>query len=312
MKKKISIVVPVFSEAKNIPILIDRLESVKQSMDSIEWDIYFIDDASVDDSFNVLVNFSKKNSFIKVIRFTKNFGKEMAMMAGIQHASNSDAIVILDADLQHPPELIKDLVGKWVEGFDVVATIRTSSQNESYLRKIGSSLFYWIIQQIGSVDLVSKTTDFRLYDKKVISELIKITENIKMLRATVDWMGFKTAYIEFSAPERVHGEAGYSIKKLWGLAVNSITSFSLFPLRVVGYLGLLIMILSGLLLAWILINYLIGSSFGYTPLAIMVTANTFFMGITLSSIGLVALYVGTIHTEVINRPNFIIDKKINL
>lgn len=156
----------------------------------------------------------------------------------------------------------------------------------------------------------SQTTDYRLYDKKVIAAFRRATERQRMFRGIMDWMGFRRVYIEFKADARTEGAAGYSYGKLWALAVNSITSFSLWPLRLTGYLGVFITVLSGSLLLWMLVNYLIDSNLHYTPLAIVAMANTFLIGIVLMAIGLVALYVGSIHTEVINRPLYIVRERV--
>jgi dolichol-phosphate mannosyltransferase len=177
---------------------------------------------------------------------------------------------------------------------------------------MGSHLYYWIINKISDLEIVSQTTDFRLYDKKVVAAFKHATERERMFRGIMDWLGFKRSFVEFEAAARLEGEAGYSYYKLWHLAINSITSFSLWPLRLTGYLGALITTVTGLALVWMLINYFIQSRWIYTPLAMVVVANTFLIGIVLMAIGLVALYVGTIHTEVINRPLYVIRERINL
>ena len=156
----------------------------------------------------------------------------------------------------------------------------------------------------------AKTTDFRLYDKKVITAFLRVTERERMFRAIMDWMGFRRSYVEFKAPSREGGVANYSYAKLWKLALNSITSFSLWPLRLAGYLGVIISFFSGCLILWMIANYLVLRIWIFTPLAIVVVINTFLMGTVLMCIGLVAIYVGIIHTEVINRPLYIVREKI--
>jgi dolichol-phosphate mannosyltransferase len=167
------------------------------------------------------------------------------------------------------------------------------------------------MSKISGLGMVSQTTDYRLYDKKVIAAFCKATERERMFRGIMDWLGFRKVYVEFAADARIGGQAGYSYIKLYNLAISSITSFSLWPLRLTGYLGITITSLSGLLLVWMLASYALGAKEGFTPLAIVVVANTFLIGIVLMSIGLVALYIGTIHTEVINRPLYVVRERFS-
>ena len=311
MIKKISIIVPVYNEYDNLFLLYKKLIEISSENNEFSWSYIFVNDGSTDDSLSALRELALKDEKVKVIDLSRNFGKEIAMTAGVHEAINPDAIICIDADLQHPPELIPVLIRKWKDGFDIVATIRKSIDNQPLLKRIGSHVFYWIMGKISGLQIKSQTTDFRLYDKKVVEAFKRATERERMFRGIMDWLGFHKAYVEFEAVARQQGEAGYSYKKLIGLAVNSITAFSLWPLRITGYLGLLITSISGGLLLWMLINYFIFSQYEYTPLAIVVVANTFFIGIVLMSIGLVALYIGNIHTEVINRPMYIVREKIN-
>ncbi len=307
---KISVVVPIYREEKNIPALYKRLEQVTASLHDIHWEYVFVNDGSPDNSISVLRQLAQTDSKVKVIDFSRNFGKEVALTAGV-HAVYADAVICMDADLQHPPELIPELIAEWRKGAEVVATIRKSIEKQPLLRRIGSHGYYWLMNKMSCVEMVSQTTDFRLLDKKVIEAFRRVTERERMFRGIIDWMGFKKVFVEFHAGEREEGVAGYSYAKLWHLAINSITSFSLWPLRLTGYLGIFITSASGLLLAWMLGNYVLGNKAAYTPLAIVVVANTFLIGIVLMAIGLVALYVGTIHTEVVNRPLYIVRERLN-
>lgn len=311
MTKKISIVIPVYNEAGNILNLHSRLENVAGSLQQFEWEYIFINDGSPDHSFEVLKRLVSIDKKVKVLDFSRNFGKEIALTAGAHEAAHSDALICIDADLQHPPELIPTLITKWEEGAEVVVTIRTEIEKQPLLRRAGSYLYYWFMQQISGIQMKAKTTDFRLYDKKVVQAFIKATERERMFRGIMDWMGFHRSYVDFKADARAEGEAGYSYRKLWSLAVNSLTSFSLWPLKLAGYLGILISGISGCLFVWMLANYLVLKIWIYTPLAMVVVINTFLIGIVLMAIGLVALYVGIIHTEVINRPLYIIREKLN-
>ncbi len=309
LKKIISIIIPVYREANNLPLLYRRLEVVTASLPDYAWEYILVNDGSPDHSLEVLHRLAQQDRKFKVLDLSRNFGKEIALTAGVHEAENVDAVICMDADLQHPPELIPNLLAEWEKGAEVVATIRISIEKQPFLRRVGSHLYYWLMSKISGLKMVSQTTDFRLYDKKVVAAFRHATERERMFRGIMDWMGFRRVYIEFKADARNDGDAGYSYGKLWRLAVNSITAFSLWPLRLTGYLGVFISGISGLLLLWMLVNYLIYGAF--TPLAIVLMANTFLIGIVLMSIGLVALYIGTIHTEVINRPLYIVRERLN-
>lgn len=309
--QRIAIVVPVFREGPNLPRLYQRLEEVTGAMPDFIWEYIFVNDGSPDDSLAVLRRLAAADRKVKVIDLSRNFGKEIALTAGVHHAVHADAVICMDADLQHPPEYIPELVAKWRAGVEVVATIRVSIEKQPLARRLGSYLYYWFMAKISEVEMVSQTTDFRLFDSKVVRAFCCITERERMFRGIMDWMGFRKEYVEFKADAREEGTAGYSYRKLWRLAVNSVTSFSLFPLKVAGYLGVCITSFSGLLLAWMVITDFALKTQVFTPLAFFVVANTFLIGIVLMAIGMVALYIGNIHTEVINRPLYLTREKLN-
>lgn len=310
-KPKVSIVIPAYNEAANLTPLLSRLRAVTERLERYSWDFIIVNDGSPDDSWDVMQELAKTSNDIKIIDLSRNFGKEIALTAGVSEAEDFESIICIDADLQHPPEIIPLLIEKWENGAEIVATIRTGTKNKSLLRTISSKMYYWLMGKISGLNMVSQTTDFRLYDKKVILAFCRATERERMFRGIMDWMGFRRSYVYFQADERTEGEVNYSFFKLWKLAITSITSFSLLPLKFAGYIGLLITCTSGLLFAWMTLNYFITNKWVYTPLAIVVVANTFLIGIVLISIGLVALYIGTIHTEVINRPLYVVREKIN-
>jgi len=309
--KRVTIVIPVFREARNLERLHERLEKVTADMRGYEWQYLFVNDGSPDESFDILRALAARNARVKVIDLSRNFGKEIALTAGVHEASDADAVICMDADLQHPPELVPGLLKEWEAGAEIVATVRVTIEKQPILRRIASHIYYWLMARISGLDMVSQTTDFRLYDRKVVAAFCRATERERMFRGIMDWMGFRKVYVPFRADARSEGKAGYSYAKLWALALNSITSFSLLPLRLTGYLGVLITTLSGTLLAWMLGSFLVHNEPGYTPLAIVVVANTFLIGIVLMAIGMVALYIGTIHTEVVNRPLYIVRERLN-
>lgn len=309
--KTIAIIIPVYREAGNLKNLHARLVAVMESINQYNWKIILVNDGSPDRSWEMIAELAQQDRRVSGVDLSRNFGKEIALSAGVHEAQHADAVICMDADLQHPPEVIPELINAWQAGAEVVATIRTSTEKQPLLRRVGSHLYYWLMARISGLDMVSQTTDFRLYDRKVVQAFVRATERERLFRGIMDWMGFKKVYVEFKAAAREVGEAGYSYSKLWQLAINSMTSFSLFPLRITGYLGMFISSCSGLLLSWMLISNYVLESKQFTPLAVVVVFNTFLIGIVLMAIGLVALYIGTIHTEVINRPLYLIRDRIN-
>jgi dolichol-phosphate mannosyltransferase len=312
LSKKIAIVVPVYNECANLPTLYERLSGVIGKLPQFDWELFFVNDGSHDDSLETLRTLAKRDQKVKVIDLSRNFGKEVALSAGLFEEQGSDAVICIDADLQHPPEIIPQLIEAWEAGAEMVITVRATSKDETAFRRISSSLYYWLFNKISSIPITPKSTDFRLFDKKIVSQFLRMTERNRMFRGIMDWMGFKRAYVSFHADARVGGKSTFSFLRLMHLAITSVTSFSLLPLRITGYLGLLITFCSGGMMLWMAFNYLINSSLNFTPLAIVTVANTFLIGIVLMSIGLVALYVGTIHTEVVNRPLYMVRERINL
>lgn len=308
---KISVVIPVHCEETNLRTLYGRLKEIAHTMADFEWEYIFVNDGSSDGSLIVLSQMASEDFQVKVIDLSKNFGKEAALTAGLL-ACSSNATICMDADLQHPPELIPQLIDAWTLGAEVVVTIRTGTDEKSMMRRVLSRGYYWLMEKITTLNMVTQTTDFRLLDKKVVDAYLSLTERERMFRAIVDWVGFRKVYIEFYAAARNQGRPTYSYSKLRQLAVNSVISFSLWPLRITGYFGLVISLVSGLLLTVMLGNYLFGREQFFTTLGIVVVFNTFLTGTVLTSIGLVALYIGAIHAEVINRPLFIVRETLNL
>lgn len=307
---RITVVVPMYQEEKNIVPLYERLEKVTNAIKDTQWEYIFVNDGSKDRSLVELKRLAAQDQKVRVIDLSRNFGKEIALTAGV-NAVNSDAVICMDADLQHPPELIPKLIELWKQGAEVVAAIRTDIDGQPLARRICSFLYYRLMSKITKLDMAAKSTDFRLCDRKVIEAFRQFTEKERMFRGIVDWLGFKKEFVEFHAPARQDSDASYSYAKLWQLAVSSIMSFSLFPLKLTGYLGLIISIVTGLLLIWMILDTYVFVLNYFTPLAIFVVFNTFLFGIVLMGLGLIALYIGTIHTEVINRPLYIIRERIN-
>jgi len=312
MDKFISIVVPVYNEEENLYLLYGSLKNILSTCGR-DYEIIFVDDGSTDDSLSILQKLSVDDSRIKLIEFSRNFGKEAAISAGLFFATGN-GVILIDADLQHPPELIPQFLGKWEAGADLVIGVREKNQGESLVKKLGSSVFYKIMKWIGETKTVPRATDYRLLDRKVVDEFNRLTERNRITRGLIDWLGFKKDYIYFTANKRNGGRTGYSYSKLTKLALSSFVSHSLFPLKLAGYLGITITFFSAILGLFVFSEkYLLNDPWhlyfsGPALLAILIL---FLIGIVLTCLGLIALYIANIHSEVSNRPLYIIrDKKI--
>ncbi len=302
--------VPVYNEERNVPTLYQRL---KQVMSTIAYDseILFVNDASTDDSQTVLEGIAASDPTVKVIEFVRNFGKEIATTAGI-HECRGDACVLIDADLQHPVELIPEFIQRWERGAEVVVGIRRSNRGEGIVKRVGSRLFYKILNAIAHTKLTPYATDFRLLDREVIEAFKRFTEQNRITRGLIDWLGYHHDHVYFTANERTQGEASYSFIKLFRLAMNSFVSLSLFPLRLAGYLGIIITTLAGIVgLLIIIFKYIYITTWGLSISAsgILAVIIVFLVGIVLMSLGLIALYIANIHNEVIGRPLYIQRKR---
>ena len=308
-EKTIAVVVPCYCEAGNIEQFHKVLSETIGRETGYEWKVLFIDDGSHDNTLEEMQKIVDLDNRTLAVALARNFGKEAALMAGVQEALPCDAVICMDADLQHPPGIIPQLLKEWEDGWPVVATVRKSVESHSMVRKIGSSTYYKLMKSLGGNLLIPKSTDFRLVDRFVIDHLLQLKENVRMFRGMVDWFGFPTAIVHFEAPERFHGTANYSYSKLFQLALTSITSFSLWPLRLTGYAGLLIVAFSSLsLLISMGLNLAKGVWF-ISPLAMVVLFNTLLVGVLMMCLGLIALYIGNIRDETLKRPNFVIYKR---
>lgn len=311
-----AIIVPVYNEVDGISTFHQSLvKSLSLIKPEISWHIIYINDGSTDKSIDKLLAISKmtKNK-VTVLDFSRNFGKEAAVSAGIQEANkmNIDCAVILDSDGQHPVTRIADFIKQWRSGAEVVIGVRGNSKHESLVKKFGSKFFYVSFNRLTGAGLTPRSTDFRLIDNQVIAEFSKLTERGRITRGLIDWLGFKRSYIEFDALDRQHGEASYSTKKLFQLALNSFVSLSMVPLYFSGYIGLLFMIASFITGCFILIEQFILAdplSLNFSGPTILGVILVFLVGIILSSIGLLALYIAKILEEAQNRPLYIVRSK---
>ena len=311
--KTISFVIPVYQEQDNLVIMYEALQNMMTGQsDQYDWDVIFVNDGSPDGSGEILEELSQKESRCRVIELSRNFGKEIALSAGVDYASG-DAVIFLDADLQHPPDRITDMLRCWEDGYEVVEMVRTYTVGEPWLRRVGSTLFYKILKLLSSTDILAKTTDFRLLDRKVIQALRRVEERQRMFRGIVDWLGFRKVRLDFEAPARQYGTPVYSYGKLLNLALNSFISYSSLPLKLIGVLGIGITGVSGLVLSWMTVVTLVADEYwNITPMAFIVVSNLVLTGVILSALGLMSLYLSKIYSEVQNRPLYTIRHTINI
>jgi polyisoprenyl-phosphate glycosyltransferase len=308
----VSIVVPLYNEAKNVEPLFEELETVTSAMTDLTWEYVFIDDGSTDDSLLVLAKLAKKHEKLKVVSLSRNFGKELALSAGVTYALG-DAIVTMDADLQHPPSLLPELIAKWNEGAEVVVATRRATSRKTIVRRVSSRLFSMIERVLsGNERIVEGGTDYRLIDRKVRSAFVLVRERRRAYRQIVDWLGFTRAVVTFDAGQRHEGKSTYSLPKLWGLAIDMIVTRSSVPLRLLLYVGILIAFGSAASLVWMFFSIRLDPRWFYTPLAKATVFNTLLIGVLLTAIGVLGLYIARIHDEVLVRPLFAIRASFNV
>jgi glycosyltransferase involved in cell wall biosynthesis len=306
---RISILIPAYNESGNIAPLLRELSATLATLPGYDFTILFVDDGSSDDTAALLEQAAAADPRIGVIELSRNFGKEMALTAGLQ-ALECDACIIMDADLQHPPRYIPELLAQWRQGYEVVSTRRVKIDKQPFARRLGSRLFYSLLNSISEFKMEPGTTDFRLLDRKVVEALKRFTERNRLFRGLIDWMGYKRTTIDFEAPARHAGTARYSYSRLFRLALNSFMAFSLVPLKLAGYIGFFVIVVFGGLLAFMAYDKFGSNSFGFSNIAFVIVSNVIMNGIVLGCIGLVALYIGHIHTEVIGRPLYLVRKQI--
>lgn len=303
--KKLAIVVPVFNEQYNI---IPFIEACKQALHSltIQYSIYFIDDGSTDQSLDIIKQQSKESNLINFISFSRNFGHQNALKAGIDHIE-ADAFICMDGDLQHPPELIPAMLELWNEGYEVVYTIRQDQKELTLSKRKTSLLFYKFLNKLSDIELESGTADFRLIDKKVVLELRKINETDLFYRGLIKWVGFKQKSITYIPGKRVSGNTKYTFKKMVSFALKGITSFSTKPLYFATYFGLIFSLLSLLYIPYILYSYFFGKVVsGWTS---VIATITFFGGLQLMMLGVIGIYLGKLFMQNKQRPHYIIKEE---
>jgi len=300
-----SVVASVYNEEECLQMFYESLSKTLHSL-SISYEIIFVNDGSVDNSLAILKNIASLDSSVRIVDFSKNFGHEAAMLAGIDHACG-EAVICMDSDLQHPPELIPLMLQKKNEGFEVVNMVRTLRHDAGFLQKMNSKLFYKFINSISTVKLAENASDFFLISQKVCKILQKdFRERTRFLRGIIQLIGFKKTTIEFEAPKRIAGKSKYSFFKLLKLSLTALSSFSKIPLQLGIITGLIFSIISIILIIFSFVMWLAGKTVpGYTTLIIFMSA---FAGIQLFVMGLIGQYISYIFDEVKERPVYIVNE----
>ena len=302
---KLSIVIPIFNEEENIDSLINRLRTVVAQM-QISCEYIFVNDGSKDNSFQLIKNLALADPAIKYIDFSRNFGHQIAVSAGLDLAAG-DRVAIIDADLQDPPELIIEMFAKMDQGYEVVYAKRNNRNGESWLKKFTAKVFYRILKSITSVKIPVDTGDFRIIDRKVVNVLNQMPEHNKFLRGQISWIGFKQTYVEYDRKVRQAGSTGYTYKKMIRLALDGITSFSNFPLKVASICGFVVSGIAFMVMIYALYSRYISKDYveGWTSTIISVL---FLGGIQLISIGIIGEYISRLSENARNRPLYIINE----
>ena len=309
--KKVSVVIPMYCEEEVAEECYKRVSKTLKELKEYEYEIIFVNDGSQDKTLKILEEIARKDSNVKVISFSRNFGHQAAVTAGLKEVTG-DAIVIMDADLQDPPELIPDMLKYWEQGNEIIYGTRKTRKGESAFKLLTAKMFYKTLNALSDVEIPKDTGDFRLVDRKVIDVINNMPEHNKFLRGLFSWVGFKQMSYEYERQGRVAGKTKYPLKKMLKLASDGIISFSTKPLKLLGTLGVLSIVISVIILIYALISYafkLNNLSAGWTSIMVAIT---FFAGIQLLSIWIMSEYIGRIYEETKKRPQYIVDKKINI
>jgi glycosyltransferase involved in cell wall biosynthesis len=309
LRRKLSVVVPGLNEERNIPVLIERLRPVLDSLD-LDWEVVFVDDGSTDRTLPIWRELNHRDPRFKAISLSRNFGKEIAAAAGLAYATG-DAAVLMDADLQHPPELIKELVARWREGFDIVYGRRRDRDADSLLHRLSARTFYAVFEKLSGTSLPEGAGDFRLLDRKAVDAMNRMRERVRFNKGLYAWMGFRSVGVPFTVSPRGEGSTRWRPRQLLRFALDGIASFTTIPLRVWSYLGLIISAFAFFYALTFLVEVMVHgvATPGFPTLIISVL---FFSGVQLISLGVIGEYLGRVYEEVKGRPLFLVAEEVGV
>jgi len=305
-KHLISYIFPIYNESGNIDLLYKTINGLLAQQPKYDYEILFINDGSRDESLAKLTALQKKDKRITIIDFSRNFGHQLAVTAGLDHAKG-DAVIIMDSDMQDPPKVSFELISKWEEGYDVVYAQRRS-RKDTFFKKFTADMFYRTLQKLAEIDIPRNTGDFRLLDRKVVDELSKFREHNRFLRGMVSFVGFKQTAVLFDRDERHAGETGYPLKKMLRFAADGIFSFSTAPLKLISNMGFAVASVAFIGIIYALIVKIFYPSITVEGWTFIVISILFVGGVQLIMLGVLGSYIGRIYTEAQARPLYMIDK----
>ena len=309
--KKISIIIPAYNEEEVAQECYNRLEEVLNKLNNYENEIIFINDGSKDKTLEILTKLANQNENVKIVSFSRNFGHQAAVTAGLKYVTG-DVILIIDADLQDPPELLPEMLKLWEEGNEVIYGERKTREGESRFKLFTAKMFYKTLNALSDVEIPKNTGDFRLVDRKVVDTINSLPEHNKFLRGLFSWVGYRQYAFKYERKERFAGKTKYPLKKMLKLAADGIIGFSTKPLKILGGLGFISIIISFIILIYSLLSFAFewnNLEAGWTSIMVSIT---FLAGVQLLSIWVLSEYIGRIYDETKNRPQYIVDKTINI
>ena len=309
--KKISVVIPMYYEEDVANECYNRTKKVLNGLENYDHEIIFVNDGSKDKTLPILKEIATKDEKAKVISFSRNFGHQAAVTAGLKFVTG-DCILIIDSDMQDPPELLVDMLKLWEDGNEVIYAKRKTRKGESKFKLMTAKMFYNVLNNLSDVEIPKDTGDFRLVDRKVVDVINSMPEHNKFLRGLFSWVGFKQEPIEYERQERFAGKTKYPLKKMLKLASDGIISFSTKPLKIIGGIGIASIFISFILLIYAILSYIFkwnNLASGWTSLMVAIT---FFAGVQLVSIWMISEYIARIYDDTKQRPEYIINEKINI
>ena len=306
--KKISIIIPAYNEEESLPFLIKKLEEIMnlEELKKYEFEILFVNDGSRDNTLNLIKKYREEDPRVSYVDFSRNFGQEVAMAAGIDYATG-DCAIFMDADLQDPPELIPQMVKFWEEGYDDVYARRKSRTGESFLKKFTSKMYYKVLQKMTRVEVQVDTGNYRLIDRRCINALKKMKESERCLKSMFSWIGYNKKEILFDRPPRIAGKTKWNYIKLMDLAINGITSFTTSPLRLATFFAIPTFVTLAIYFLYVIIKCIYTSTMVQAFQAIILLI-LFFSGIQIMLFGIVGEYLGRIFNETKNRPLYFVNE----
>ena len=304
--KKISIIVPAYNEEESIPYLEKRLVTLMDNMKNYEFEVLFVNDGSKDKTLELIKELRERDERFCYVNFSRNFGKEIAMIAGLDYATG-DAVILIDADLQDPPELIPELVKYWEQGYDDVYAKRKSRKGETFLKKFTSKMYYKVLQSLTNVEIQKDTGDFRLLDRRCVNALKKLRESQRCSKSIFSWIGYNKKEVLYDRDPRIAGKTKWNYKKLVDLAIDGITSFTTSPLRISTYLAIPTFLTLVIYFIYVIVKC-VRLSIAIQAFQAIILLVLFFSGIQIMLFGIIGEYLGRIFNETKNRPLYFVDE----